>query len=218
MSAIAFDPWAALEKSRAALPPAKTAIPAKPCPRPRPGLAALAGLAGGHVQSANCECLEAGQLPTPSRGSDGHLRHPRARGIPTPARAAVPTRARVGGDSPAEWRDGVERLAIMSSPARIESRRWAAYVVTADRLLHQHGPALHGAGWGTLELFGLHRRAPATYPPGWGLAWLLDVAGEVMDVTPDEVGMRRVPGGARLVYRHRTLVPGVVPAWGLAPG
>ena len=191
MSAIAFDPWAALEKSRAALPPAKTAIPAKPCPGPQPGLADLAGLAGGHVQSATFECLETGQQPTRARGGCG---------------LAVPD----------EWRDGVERLATMPSPARIEPQRWAAFVATAARLLHSHGPALHRAGWGTLELFGLYGCAPAAYPPGWGLAWLLDTAGDVLDLDPDGVGMRRTMGGARLLFRRRPFVAGVLAAWKLA--
>ena len=89
-----------------------------------------------------------------------------------PARASVPSRTRHGGGLavPEEWLGGIERLATMPSPSRIEPQRWAAYVATAARLLHYQGPALHGAEWGTLALFGLHRHCPATYPPGWGLA------------------------------------------------
>ena len=136
---------------------------------------------------------------------------------PPPVRASVPWRARHGGGLavPEEWLGGIERLATMLSPARIEPQRWAAYVATATRLLHDQGPALHGAEWGTLALFGLHRHCPATYPPGWGLAWLLDTDGDVLDVTPDGVGMRRTPSGARLVFRRRPRTAGVVPVWEL---
>ena len=116
---------------------------------------------------------------------------------------------------PDDWRDGVARLATMASPARIEPRRWAAYVATAARLLHEHGPALHAAGWRTLDLFGLHRCAPAAYPPGWGLAWLLGAHGEVLDVAADAVGMRWHPGGARMAFRRRPVTAGVVAEWSI---
>ena len=136
---------------------------------------------------------------------------------PPPARASAPSCARHGGGLavPEEWLEGMERLATMPSPPRIDARRWAAYVATAARLLRDQGPALHGAEWGTLALFGLHRHAPDTNPPGWGLAWLLNAAGEVLDVTPDSVGMRQTPGGARLVFRRRPHTAGVVPVWEL---
>ena len=119
---------------------------------------------------------------------------------------------------PDKWLAGVNMLATMPSPAGIEPQRWAAYVATATRLLHQHGPALHGAGWGTLALFGLHRRAPATYPAGWGLAWLLDAIGDVLALEPDGVAIRLTAHGARLVFPRRALVPEVVPAWELEQG
>ncbi len=55
--------------------------------------------------------------------------------------------------------------------------------------------------------------APAANPFGWGLAWLLDAAGEVLDVSPDAVGLRRYPDGARLTYRRRSAMAraGVLP-------
>lgn len=88
---------------------------------------------------------------------------------------------------------------------------------TSARLLRDHGAALHDAGWDALDLFGLHRRAPAMNPAGWGLAWLLGAAGEVLDVAPDAVGMRRGQDGARLTFRRdcRAARAGVVPAWAL---
>lgn len=95
--------------------------------------------------------------------------------------------------------------------------RWAALAATSTRLLQTHGAELHRAGWDALDLFGLHATAPATNSPGWGLAWLLGTAGEVLDVVPDVIGMRRGPDGARLVFRRKntTARAGVVPAWTL---
>jgi hypothetical protein len=47
MSALAFDPWAALKRKGEDAHPAKVANPANPIPQNPPGLADLAGLAGG---------------------------------------------------------------------------------------------------------------------------------------------------------------------------
>ena len=115
---------------------------------------------------------------------------------------------------PDEWTRGVRALAAMACPARIETQRWAVYVATAGRLLRDHGPTLHAAGWTAVELFGLHPRAPSTFCPGWGLAWLLDATGTVLDANEDVVGMCRQPGGARMGFRKRPGA-GAVPAWEL---
>ncbi len=88
---------------------------------------------------------------------------------------------------------------------------------TSTDLLQSHDAALHQVGWDALDLFGLHRRAPATNPAGRGLAWLLGVAGEVLDVAAETVGMRRGPDGARLAFRRGCAAAraGVLPAWAL---
>ena len=116
---------------------------------------------------------------------------------------------------PRDWRVGVARLATMPSPAVIPPRRWTTLAATSARLLRDHGAALHGAGWDTLDLFGLHAVAPTTNPPGWGLAWLLGEHGEVLDLAPDVIGMRQAPGGARLAYWRpgASARAGVVTAW-----
>jgi len=116
---------------------------------------------------------------------------------------------------PGNWCDGVALLATRPAPDGITPRRWAVLAATAARLLHSHGTALHSGGWDALAVFGLHADAPAANPSGMGLAWLLGEHGEVLDVAPDAVGMRREPDGARLAYRR----PGAaaravqVPAW-----
>jgi len=53
--------------------------------------------------------------------------------------------------------------------------------------------------------------------PVGGLAWLLNAHGEVLDVGPDVVGLRREPDGARLAFRRRGVMAraGTVPAWTL---
>ena len=105
----------------------------------------------------------------------------------------------------------------MPPPATIPDARWTAYAATAARLLREHGAALHRAGWDDLALFGLHAIAPAANPTGWGLAWLLGEAGEVLDVTPEAIGMRNRPNGARLTLRRQQVAghAGIVAAWTL---
>lgn len=205
----------------------------------RDGLAALVRAAGSAVRSPASGCTEMGQLPPCLRGRSVQLVHPRALDLPTPARASVPpapapalrqitdapppacasvlSRTRNGGGLavPAEWLDGMERLATMPSPARIVSERWSAFVGAAERVLLNHGVELHTAGWTALDLFGLDDTAPETNPAGWGLAWLLGSHGGVLDVAADAVGMRREPAGARLAFRRRARTAWAMPAWTL---
>ncbi len=118
---------------------------------------------------------------------------------------------------PPDWTVGVALLAKRPAPDGIAPRRWAALSGTAARLLQDHGAELHTAGWDTLDLFGLSATAPASNPPGWGLVWVLGAHGDVLDVSPDAIGMRQGPDGARLAYRRRSAMAraGVVPAWQL---
>ena len=199
MSAIAFDPWAALKAHQEVVQAANPANPANPSAE---GPAQLAGLAGLAEVPSPTVCRAA--LARHSSFCTAAIRHfqdPRTHTSNQELAVLAP------------WHAGVERLASSPCPAQIEAGRWSALRTTAAWLLIQHGPALHGAGWGTLELFGLHRQAPATFPPGWCLAWLLEAAGEVLDIRPNEIAMRRAPSGARLVYLRRGSIPGVVPIW-----
>ncbi len=113
------------------------------------------------------------------------------------------------------WGEGVALLESLPPPDGITAERWAVLVSTSRRLLHDHGAALHRAGWDTLDLFGLHARAPAANPTGWGLAWLLGAAGMVVDVASEVVGMCREPDGARLAFPRgqASVQAGIVPAW-----
>jgi len=119
---------------------------------------------------------------------------------------------------PAAWCEGVALLASMPAPATVDPARWVILSATAVRLLRDHGAELHRVGWDALDLFGLNRHAPATYPPGWGLSWLLGRQGEVLEVTPDVVGVRPSPAGGRLSFRHlgASARVGAVPAWALS--
>ena len=199
MSAIAFDPWAALKAHQEIVHAAKAANFARPSPEGPDRLAGLAGLAVVSSQTVFCAALA--RPLSASTAAIRHFRDPRAR-TSNQEMAVL-----------AHWQAGVERLATSPCPALIEAGRWSALRAMAAWLLSQHGLALHRAGWGTLELFGLHRHAPATFPPGWGLAWLLEAAGEVLDIQPNEIAMRRAPGGARLVYLRRRSIAGIVPIW-----
>lgn len=132
-----------------------------------------------------------------------------------PGPAAVPPPLRAFPGVPAAWCEGVVGLAALAAPDTITPVRWAALAATSTRLLRDHGAALHAAGWDALDLFGLHATAPATNPPGWGLAWLLGSTGEVLDVAPEVIGLRRGPDGARLAYRRGCAAARarMVPAW-----
>ncbi len=119
---------------------------------------------------------------------------------------------------PRSWCEGVARLVTMVSPDTIEPARWATLAATSDRLLRFDGATLHAAGWDALDLFGLQQRAPSANAAGWGLAWLLRSDGEVLNVTPDTIIMRRSLDGARLGFRRACAAAraGVVPAWALS--
>lgn len=73
MTALAFDPWAALEMIRGGCPPAKVASPANPGGTNQGRLAELAELAGGHPpickteerQSAEVIDFDAARLADP---------------------------------------------------------------------------------------------------------------------------------------------------------
>ena len=155
------------------------------------------------------------------------------RGAPPPDATADRPRAHGGGDHfadhsenpsttlpgvPPEWCEGVRLLASRPAPPTIPPRRWAALAAACDSLLRDHGAKLHAARWDTIALFGLHPDAPATNPAGWGVAWLLGEHGQVLDVAPDVIGMRREPRGWRMVCVRRPggPPPGIVPAWALA--
>ena len=79
-----------------------------------------------------------------------------------PSLAGLPT-------VPQDWRDGVAALATMLAPSGIAADRWGELARTSGRLVRDHGPALHAAGWRTLDVFGLHGLAAATTAPGGGL-------------------------------------------------
>ena len=216
MSAIAFDPWAALQVRRAARAAANPANVAKETSA-LAALAALAEATGGGASMGGGG--DQPNQPTPARGGDDRrTRVAMTCEEPTPARAVVlplafPTRVRTA--APDEWACGVARLAIMPGPATIEPRRWSAFVGTAERLLHDHGPELHAARWTALDLFGMDAIAPETNPAGWGLAWLLGAHGKVLDLAADTIGMHREPDGARLAFRRRPFMARVVSAWKL---
>ena len=117
---------------------------------------------------------------------------------------------------PPEWCRGVALLASRPTPDTIQPRRWAILAATPAGLLRDHGAALHGTGWDAVAVFGL-QHPPRPCPTRLDVAWLLGARGEVLDVAPDIVGMRRQPDGARLVCRRRAGLPpsSVVPAWDL---
>ena len=184
---------------------------------PFPGLGTAGNAApGGAAAAALAEVRAYRRTPPPKPP-----RAPRPKQDAPPDAANRP-RTRAAGAArptlpgvPPDWCEGVALLASRPAPPTIPPRRWAALAAASNRLLRDHGAELHAAQWDTIALFGLHPDAPASNPAGWGLAWLLGEHGEVLDVAPDVIGMRREPRGWRLVCVRRCgpPPPGIVPAW-----
>ena len=65
---------------------------------------------------------------------------------------------------PLAWRAGVAMLAERTAPPGVTMARWRVFRWNAERLLADHGAALHDAGWDGLDLFGLYAMAPVTNP------------------------------------------------------
>jgi hypothetical protein len=61
---------------------------------------------------------------------------------------------------PRDWIEGVARLEAMAPLPEFKAGQWMAFAMICERLLEEHGVALHRAGWTAAEVFGCHPRAP----------------------------------------------------------
>ena len=217
MTALAFDPWAARKTRRERGCPGNPPNPANPGQATPSEAGEMPGIAGDrtepvHLPGGGGPSLNPPDPRSPEPAGLGGLAGLGRGHLPSAENHAANVPALPG--VPAVWCEGVARLAAMPAPDTITAARWGVLAVTSARLLRGHGAALHGARWDALDLFGLHPTAPMRYPPGWSLAWLLGDQGEVLDIAPDAVGLRRQPDGARLVLLRRLGPPsaGIVPA------
>jgi hypothetical protein len=107
--------------------------------------------------------------------------------------------------APAEWVQGVARLAEMPCPARFPGARWTLVADNAEAFLQEWAAVAHRLGWPAWELFGCHRRAPWGRIQGMGLVLLLN-GKEIAAMTPGEAVVR-TRMGARQTYRRKPADP-----------
>jgi hypothetical protein len=120
---------------------------------------------------------------------------------PLPESPRVPAPAGV----PAEWVQGVARLAEMPCPARFPAATWAQLVTDAAAFLQEWAPAARRLGWPAWELFGCHRHAPWGRIQAMGLVLLLQ-GDEIAALTATEAVIR-TSTGAHQTYRRKPTDP-----------
>jgi hypothetical protein len=188
-----FDPRAFLENAAREGTPAKTAKAAK-APEQERTLAALATLAGRHIEAGNF-------APAPETWTDAYEE-----------RAAI---VEHDGGAPRAWAEGFARLDPNNPPGDVPLQRWLRFIDDCGRFL-DHGWADKAAalGWGPLDLFGCDRERPFARIDHLGLLWLLD-CGTVLELNRDHAIIETLRG-ARQTYRRRPVEVGrVVLAWEL---
>jgi hypothetical protein len=106
---------------------------------------------------------------------------------------------------PAQWIDGVAKLAEMPHPVRFPAGRWAQVVTDATAFLQEWATSAHRLGWPAWELFGCHRRAPWGRIQGMGLVLLLR-GQEIAALTATEAVIR-TSSGARQTFHRKSADP-----------
>jgi hypothetical protein len=125
-------------------------------------------------------------------------------GVPTdPKTASAEIRCSAG--IPAEWLEGVARLATMAPPRTYPAHAWQQLITDADRFLDDWAAQAAALGWPAWELFGCHRRAPWGRIQGMGLVLLLH--GDQLVVLTASEALTRRPSGAHQTRRRRLCDP-----------
>ena len=114
-------------------------------------------------------------------------------------------RVAVPAGVPAEWVQGVARLAADALPGALPGGQVALVVGDAEAFLDGWGAVARRLGWPAWELFGCHRRAPWGRIQGMGLVLLLK-GNEIAAMTPSEAVIR-TGTGARQTYRRKSADP-----------
>ena len=94
---------------------------------------------------------------------------------------------------PAEWCEGVLRLAAMRAPRKYPEHAWTQLIADAERFLDDWAAQAHRLGWQDWELFGCHRRAPWGRIQAMGLVLLLR-GDEIAALTVTEAVIRTRSG------------------------
>jgi len=106
---------------------------------------------------------------------------------------------------PAEWVQGVAKLAATPCPARFPATKWPQVMMDAAPFLERWAAQAAALGWPAWELFGCHRRAPWGRIQGMGLVLLLQ-GDEIAALTATEAVIR-TPTGAHQTYRRKPADP-----------
>jgi hypothetical protein len=121
------------------------------------------------------------------------------------ALGALPAGTCAPSDVPAEWVQGLARLAETACPARFPAAKWPQVITDAAAFLERWAAQAAALGWPTWELFGCHSRAPWGRLQGMGLVLLLQ-GDEIAALTATEAVIR-TPTGAHQTYRRKPADP-----------
>jgi hypothetical protein len=197
-----FDPWAALENSSECPAPAKVANPAKAETAAPGSLAALAGLAAKHAETA-FSGTPAELIPREALTAWGEAEEERA-GI-----------VEHDGAIPRSWAEGFARLDPDRPPGDVPPRRWQRFIDDVGLFLDSPFCAVAaGLGWGPFDLFGCDRDRPFARIDKAGLLWLLN--GDRIAMLAHDTAAIATQNGTRLTYRRKPTEPDRALAWELA--
>ena len=111
--------------------------------------------------------------------------------------------------APAEWVDGMARLAEADAPANVSPSLWRARMRAGLAFAKEWGGMAHACGWSEAELFALHPAAPLIRFDAMGAAFL-SCGAAVVAVTDTAITLRGEAGAIRRAVRCAISYP---PAW-----
>ena len=111
--------------------------------------------------------------------------------------------------APAEWVEGMARLADAEPPAGVLPSLWRARMKAGLAFAKDWGGVAYGCGWSDAELFAMHPKAPLIRFDAMGAA-LLSCGAAVVAVTDTAITLRGEAGAIRRAVRCAIPYP---PAW-----
>ena len=111
--------------------------------------------------------------------------------------------------APADWVEGMARLAEADVPANVSPSLWRARMRAGLAFAKEWGGMAHACGWSEAELFALHPAAPLIRFDAMGAAFL-SCGAAVVAVTDAAITLRGEAGATRRAVRCAIPYP---PAW-----
>lgn len=111
--------------------------------------------------------------------------------------------------APADWVEGMARLAEADVPANVSPSLWRARMRAGLAFAKEWGGMAHACGWSEAELFALHPAAPLIRFDAMGAAFL-SCSAVVVAVTDAAITLRGEAGAIRRAVRCAIPYP---PAW-----